>query len=148
MIDKLPQDERFDSPKENTLYTICYTSGTTGNPKGVKVTHANIVSFIIGLSHHNLKTNDRIISYLPLAHMAERGSLAMAYAIGMQFGFYSGDKNWTVQQVLKEDLQVLQPTLFIGVPRILERLASAIKGKFAASGFMKPIINYAVKTKL
>lgn len=48
MIDKLSADDSFDEPKENSLYTICYTSGTTGDPKGVKITHGNLVSIVVG----------------------------------------------------------------------------------------------------
>ena len=80
--------------------------------------------------------------------MAERTALAIAYCFGIQYGFYSGDKNRTVTQIIKEDMQILKPTIFIAVPWILEWLEEVIRQKFDNSGFMKPLINYAVKTKL
>ncbi len=67
-----------------------------------------------------------MISYLPLAHMAEWTQLCICYAFAVEIGFYSGDKNWTVQIAVKEDLKLLWPTHFVAVPRILEWLAEVI----------------------
>jgi len=74
IIDKHEEDDKFIEPKPNNIYTICYTSGTTGNPKGVKISHQNIVALIQGISWYSVfsKGKDRMISFLPLAHMAER----------------------------------------------------------------------------
>lgn len=66
----------FQPPKPSDLATICYTSGTTGNPKGVMLTHENIVAsmcaVILQFGDHKLKSTDTMISFLPLAHMLER----------------------------------------------------------------------------
>lgn len=66
----------FQPPKPHDLCTICYTSGTTGNPKGVMLTHENVVASVCAV---NLQLGDQcpqqpdvMISFLPLAHMLER----------------------------------------------------------------------------
>lgn len=63
-------------PKSTDLCTVCYTSGTTGLPKGVMLTHGNVVAAVsavlVQLSHYRPSVGDVMISYLPLAHMLER----------------------------------------------------------------------------
>ena len=72
-----------------------YTSGTTGVPKGVMLTHRNFVSNVAGLDFFKDKDRynelDIYISYLPLAHVFERLLMLCAMAVKMQIGFYSGD---------------------------------------------------------
>ena len=66
----------FQPPKPSDLCTICYTSGTTGNPKGVMLTHENVMAsvsaVIMQLGDHRPVSTDVMISFLPLAHMLER----------------------------------------------------------------------------
>lgn len=80
---------------KDTVYTICYTSGTTGIPKGVMLSHQNLVANIGGvdLLHEDdrYNENDTYISYLPLAHVYERLMLIISMAAKMRIGFYSGD---------------------------------------------------------
>lgn len=63
-------------PRPSDLCTICYTSGTTGNPKGVMLTHENVIAsvsaVILQMGDHKLRSTDTMISFLPLAHMLER----------------------------------------------------------------------------
>ncbi|CAL1288033.1 unnamed protein product [Larinioides sclopetarius] len=107
-------------PKASDLSIICYTSGTTGEPKGAMVTHGNIVSaasvmkLVMGKS--SLTKEDRMISYLPLAHMFEQKVQTMAFLEGCSIGFFGGDF-----KLLEDDMRALQPTFFPAVPRLLNK---------------------------
>ena len=80
-------------PTPESIYTLCYTSGTTGDPKGVMVKHKNMTANTAGCMYGGANFNDAdsYLSFLPLAHMAERSMLAIIYFMGVQMGFYSGD---------------------------------------------------------
>lgn len=76
IIFPLWQFDELQPPKPSDLCTICYTSGTTGNPKGVMLTHENVVASVaavtLQLGDHKPNSSDVMISFLPLAHMLER----------------------------------------------------------------------------
>lgn len=95
-----------DPVTADTFYTFSYTSGTTGMPKGVMLTHRNFVSNIGGMNKFDgefeIRDDDVYISYLPLAHVFERCLLLCAMGSKMQYGFFQGDV-----LKLKEDLAVL-----------------------------------------
>ncbi|XP_018890260.3 long-chain-fatty-acid--CoA ligase 5 isoform X2 [Gorilla gorilla gorilla] len=109
-------------PSPEDLSVICFTSGTTGDPKGAMITHQNIVSnaaaFLKCVEHAYEPTPDDVaISYLPLAHMFERIVQAVAYSCGARVGFFQGDI-----RLLADDMKTLKPTLFPVVPRLLNRI--------------------------
>jgi long-chain acyl-CoA synthetase len=123
---------RMGQPEE--LATIIYTSGTTGEPKGVMLTHSNLVSNLIDSSDHlEFGETDIALSVLPLSHVLERLAMYMYIHHGMSV-FYaeSLDK-------LGENMREVRPTLFVGVPRLFEKIYARIKeratreGKFTAS---------------
>ncbi len=111
------------------LATIVYTSGTTGRPKGVMLSHGSIVENAYAASRCvSFFTDDLFLSFLPLSHALERtGGYYLPMMVGAQVAFAR-----SVQQ-LGEDLQRVRPTVLISVPRIYEvfqaRIGSAIQGK-------------------
>lgn len=122
-----------DPPQSDDLATICYTSGTTGNPKGAMLTHGNMVAMLAGASGHGITINfyDVHVSYLPLAHVFERTVVGLLLLHGASIGFYNGDV-----MKLFEDISILRPTIFASVPRLLNRLYDrVIKGVEAQSGY-------------
>ena len=109
------------------LATIVYTSGTTGRPKGVMLSHRNIVSNVeacLGVLRPN--ASDMYLSFLPLSHMFER---TCGYYLGVMTGAPTAYAR-SVHQ-LGDDLQTIRPTLLVSVPRIYEKVLSTIRAKLA-----------------
>ncbi|ELK08833.1 Long-chain-fatty-acid--CoA ligase 1 [Pteropus alecto] len=99
-------------PAPEDLAVICFTSGTTGNPKGAMITHRNLVSdcsAFVKMTENtvNPSPDDTLISFLPLAHMFERVVECVMLCHGAKIGFFQGDI-----RLLMDDLKVLQPTVF------------------------------------
>ncbi|RCH98973.1 hypothetical protein CU097_014361 [Rhizopus azygosporus] len=126
----------YNYPTPDDLACIMYTSGTTGTPKGAMLTHRNFVA-ALSASQSNLGGNadDVCISYLPLAHIYGRISDIMILTVGGRLGFFSGDMN-----TLVDDIQVLKPTVFASVPRLLNK----IYGKLVASTIQAPGVTGAL----
>ncbi|XP_056285608.1 long-chain-fatty-acid--CoA ligase 5 [Pseudoliparis swirei] len=133
-------------PKPDDLSIVCFTSGTTGNPKGAMLTHENVVSDAAGF----LKTfdvcivpctQDVSISFLPLAHMFERVVQTVLYGAGAKVGFFQGDI-----RLLPDDMKTLQPTVFPVVPRLLNRVYDKVHSR-AKTPFKKWLLNFAVQRK-
>jgi long-subunit acyl-CoA synthetase (AMP-forming) len=110
------------------LITICYTSGTTGPPKGVELTHTNVLAECrAAAARISVGAEDRIVSYLPHAHMADRYS---AHYSLMLHGF-----SMTVLSDAREIAAVLpevRPTSFGSVPRVWEKMKAGLEARFAA----------------
>lgn len=128
MAEFLPPEAQLQaSPpcQSNELASIIYTSGTTGKPKGVMLSHANM----LGNAHACLDTftvrgDDLFLSFLPLSHTFER---TLGYYLTVMTGSTVAFAR-SIQQ-LSEDLQTIRPTLLISVPRIYERVYGAIRAK-------------------
>ena len=116
------------------LATIIYTSGTTGEPKGVMLTHSNIVTNLIDSSGHlSFGERDIALSVLPLSHVFERQAMYMYLYRGMSVYFAES------LQTIGPNLREVRPTVLVGVPRIFEKIYDRIQeraaeaGKFAAT---------------
>jgi long-chain acyl-CoA synthetase len=114
---------------ENALATIVYTSGTTGRPKGVMLSHRNILSNVAAaLDVVRMHNGDLLVSVLPLSHMFER---TCGYYVPLQAGVpvaYARSVNQ-----LAEDLAFLRPTVMVAVPRVYQRFLARIEQTLAAS---------------
>ncbi|XP_066410579.1 long-chain-fatty-acid--CoA ligase 5 isoform X2 [Molothrus aeneus] len=127
-------------PRPEDLSVVCFTSGTTGNPKGAMLTHQNVVSNAAAFLRCTENTiectsSDVAISYLPLAHMFERVVQTVVYSCGAKVGFFQGDI-----KLLTDDMKTLKPTLFPVVPRLLNRVYDKIQ-----SGANTPVKNFLLK---
>ncbi|XP_010773916.1 long-chain-fatty-acid--CoA ligase 5 isoform X2 [Notothenia coriiceps] len=133
-------------PKPEDLSIVCFTSGTTGNPKGAMLTHENVVSDVAGVIKSievagGPTTQDVSISFLPLAHMFERVVQVVMYGAGAKVGFFQGDI-----RLLPDDMIALQPTIFPAVPRLLNRVYDKVQNS-AKTSFKKWLLNFAVERK-
>ncbi|NWW49581.1 ACSL5 ligase, partial [Pedionomus torquatus] len=133
-------------PKPEDLCVVCFTSGTTGNPKGAMLTHQNVVAnaaAFLRTTENTVEctTSDIAISYLPLAHMFERVVQTVVYSCGAKIGFFQGDI-----KLLTDDMKTLKPTLFPVVPRLLNRIYDKIQSG-AKSPVKRCLLNFAVTMK-
>lgn len=122
------------------IVTLIYTSGTTGNPKGVMLSHGNIMSNVEAISKvYHFDYTHRTLSFLPISHVFERTINYYFQSVGV--GVYYAENMGTIAENLKE----VQPDVFISVPRLLERTYDKIiqKGR-DLSGIKKQIFFWAV----
>lgn len=118
-----------EGPKEDDLAGIVYTSGTTGRPKGVMLTHGNIVSNVKAtLECVFPQVGDIFLSFLPLSHTFERtAGYYLALATGCTIAY-----NRSVL-LLADDLKTIRPTVIISVPRVYERIFARVQDKLKKS---------------
>uniref|UniRef100_A0A7N0SYH7 Long-chain-fatty-acid--CoA ligase n=1 Tax=Kalanchoe fedtschenkoi TaxID=63787 RepID=A0A7N0SYH7_KALFE len=134
----------FCPPEPDDIATFCYTSGTTGTPKGAVLSHGNLIASVGGMSLAiKFFPSDIFISYLPLAHIYERANQVMMAYYGVAVGFYQGDN-----LKLMDDMLALRPTLFFSVPRLFNRIYAGIVSAVRTSGGLKEkLFNAAYSSK-
>ncbi|KAI0094019.1 acetyl-CoA synthetase-like protein [Irpex rosettiformis] len=130
-------------PDKNDISTICYTSGTTGVPKGVVMTHGMVANSIhshtFGMEQDDIPIS---IGFLPLAHCYGRMCEAVVIARGGSIGYWSGDP-----VILLEDIQILKPNVFNAVPRVLNRVVQAGMAATKLPGLKGALFRRALQTK-
>jgi len=139
---KSPAEPR--PPSGEDLAFIMYTSGTTGDPKGVCISQAGVAigaSYCAGVE---LLPTDRYLSYLPLAHIfetiCEHGILSSGGAVG----FFGGNV-----KKLPDDIKALKPTIFAGVPRVYQRFYDVAFAKVALfPGPLRAFLTHALTTEI
>lgn len=135
-------------PDENALATIIYTSGTTGTPKGVMHSFRNFA--VVGtklVNVYNLVSSDRMISYLPLSHIAERAAVELAL-------IYVGHEVFFAEslETFGEDIKRARPTLFFAVPRIWTKFYQKVNDAMPPAKLRRllriPILNRVIRKKI
>lgn len=125
-------EDRVSAIKPDDIFTIIYTSGTTGEPKGVMLTHANMISQLRNIPI-DIGPKDRFLSILPVWHSFERvfqmGTVAMGAA-----QYYTNVRN------IREDLMIVKPTFMASAPRLWENIYQGMQSKIQTSSLFKIIL--------
>lgn len=123
------------------LATLIYTSGTTGQPKGVMITHRNVLWTTESVRRTvDLPEHPRLVSYLPLAHIAER-------LAGHYLAIFTAAEVWTCPDMAEvlEYIQAARPSLFVGVPRVWEKFSTRLHSRFEETeGIKGTLLNKAI----
>jgi long-chain acyl-CoA synthetase len=131
--------------KPNDLFTIIYTSGTTGRPKGVMLSHTNVLSNVLAIAQIMTPAvgSSRVLSFLPLCHIYERtGSFCFMY---LGFSIYYAESLETLGENMKE----IKPHAFNTVPRLLEKIYDKIVAKgYELTGIKKGLFFWALNLGL
>ncbi|KAI0323620.1 long-chain-fatty-acid-CoA-ligase [Cubamyces sp. BRFM 1775] len=136
-----PEDLKDRRPSPTDVSCIMYTSGTTGPPKGVVITHSNLIASVgavYQLLGHHLRAEDTFIAYLPLSHILEFVVELCLFFVGMTFG-YGRVKTLTDASVRNcvGDIRAFKPSIMIGVPAVWEMIRKGIMAKINSGGTIK-----------
>lgn len=120
-------------PGGRDVAIVVFTSGTAGPPEGVMLSHANLAAAAASTTEfYGARRDDEVLSYLPLCHVAERlVSVVAAIRAGFIVNFGEGGESFT------NDLREVQPTFFLGVPRVWERVAATVQFRIRNASWLK-----------
>lgn len=126
-------EELVSQTRARDVALMVYTSGTTGPPKGAMLTHRNLLSLAAAFSQETpISSEDEAVSYLPLCHIAER-LMSVVLALYAAYTVNFAESLETIQ----ENLYEIAPTIFVGVPRIWEKMHSAIQIRMKDASWFK-----------
>lgn len=129
-------------PKLDSIHSFCYTSGTTGNPKGAIIT-AGMGGYVTTAMAFIKRGSFTLISYLPTAHIYARLCEIAVLRTGGRVGYFCGDTTR-----LLEDMVILKPDMFPSVPRVLNRIAALVQAQAAAPGLKGALLRKALAAKI
>ena len=135
-----------EAVEPDDLLTLIYTSGTTGQPKGVMLTHHNIISNLDGIisaKSLDLEADDKALSFLPLCHIYERTDVYVYMYYGVSI-YYAES-----METIADNLREVKPHVFATVPRLLEKVYDKIVAKgYELSGIKKQLFFWALNLGL
>jgi len=126
-------EELVAATRPDDVAFLIYTSGTTGFPKGAMISHRNVLGQARAAAEATgITGTDTVVSYLPLCHVAEQiFSVHLPLHLGMTVSFAEGIRT------IQEDLREIAPTVFLGVPRIWEKMQAGIQVKIQETGRLR-----------
>ena len=125
-------DQRIADLTANSLACIVFTSGTTGRPKGVQISHGNLLYEIRALSSRSIaqavQTGNRVLNFLPLAHVFQLAISLMCIERGVTQAY------WSNFGTVTEQFARFKPHFFVGVPRVYEKIMEGVRRKSRLAG--------------
>ncbi|XP_065786538.1 fatty acid CoA ligase Acsl3 isoform X2 [Muntiacus reevesi] len=149
------ENKPLSKPTPSDIAVIMYTSGSTGIPKGVMISHSNIIAGITGMAERipELGEKDVYIGYLPLAHVLELSAELVCLSHGCRIGYSSpqtlADQSSKIKKGSKGDTSMLKPTLMAAVPEIMDRIYKNVMNKVnEMSSFQRNLFILAYNYKM
>lgn len=146
-------DAQLPTPHDTAI--IMYTSGSTGMPKGVVMSHQNVLATMLSYSNEfPACKKDTYLAYLPLAHILEfitETWMCMLFGIPIGYGttLTMTDKSPKIKQGAKGDISLVRPGIIVCVPLVLDRIYKSIQERIdSGSALKKAVFNYALQYKL